>query len=493
MDTSFLWARGVVKRYGAVTALSDVALAVGSGEIVALAGENGSGKSTLAKVLAGVIRPDEGELELDRTPVAFRGPRDAVGAGIALVTQDPTAVPEMSVADNVMLGSGRRPWDIVRRRDVARAAQPFLRRVGIDASPSTLVRSLPPGQRELVEIAKALVTAPRLLILDEATSRFGEDQVQRLFDLVREEVDRGMAAILITHRLREITQIADRAVVLRDGHRVAELARDDLTEQRLSAAMVGRPRPERIAHGSPKERGRVALRVRELVVDPAAEPISFDVHEGEIVGLAGLVGSGRTEVLEAIAGAAPRLGGTVEVGGRAVAATTPRAAIDAGITLVPEDRHRAGLIMGASIRRNVALGSWRWNRPAGARNEEVLARQAIKDLSIKAPSSRTPVSALSGGNQQKVVLGRCLATRPKLLLLDDPTVGVDVGARDELYDVIAGLCRDGMAVLMASSELPELLRLADRVCVMHERSCGAVLDAHEATEERIAYLSGGGI
>jgi ABC-type sugar transport system ATPase subunit len=486
-----LEAQGISKRYGAVQALGEVDFSIAPGEIVALVGENGSGKSTLAKILAGVIAPDSGSLVVDGQGVRFSEPRDAVRTGITLVAQDPVAVSDLTLAENVMLGADLRPWRLVNRKEMSRQALPQLQRVGIDASPNTLIRSLAPGQRELVEVAKVLVTEPRLIILDEATARFGAAQVDRLFDLVREQVANGMAAIIITHRLREVTDLADRAVVLRDGQHVADLDGADLREDKLSEAMVGRPRPAHIPHATAKGRKRQVLEVTGVRLESDAEPITFEVRAGEIVGVAGLVGAGRTELLETVAGARRPLAGHIVVDGRDIGGKGLPEALRSGVALVPEDRHHLGLVMGASVRSNLALGSWTW-KLANTRAEEKLAQNAISRLRIKTPTSAIPVRSLSGGNQQKVVIGRCLASRPKLLVLDDPTVGVDVGARDEIYELIARLCRDGMAVLMASSELSELLRLADRICVMHERSMVGQLDASTATEEQIARLGGGG-
>lgn len=484
-----LQARGISKRYGAVQALGEVDFSIAAGEIVALVGENGSGKSTLSKILAGVISSDSGSLMVDGQPVAFSEPRDAVGAGIALVAQDPVAVQDMTLAENVMLGADLRPWRFVRRKEAARLAVPFLRRVGIDASPNTLVRSLAPGQRELVEVAKVLASDPRLIILDEATARFGAVQVAELFDLIREEVAGGMSVIIITHRLREVTELADRAVVLRDGMHVADLEGPGLREDRLSEAMVGRPRPEHIPHGT-KSATRKVLGVHQVMIEAGADPISFDIHAGEIIGVAGLVGSGRTELLETIAGARNPVSGSIVVDGDEIGGRGLPHAIRRGVSLVPEDRHQSGLVMSASVRSNVSLGRWSWGLTRAAAEEEA-AQEAIARLGIKTPTSATKVKSLSGGNQQKVVIGRCLASQPKLLVLDDPTVGVDVGARDEIYELIAQLCREGMAVLMASSELSELLRLSDRICVMHERNMVGQLDAATATEEQIARLGGG--
>jgi ribose transport system ATP-binding protein len=489
----FLHARGISKRYGNVQALGEIDFGVQAGEIVALVGENGSGKSTLSKILAGVISPDSGSVFVDGQQVTFNRPRDAVREGITLVAQDPVAVPDMTLGENILLGANLSPFQLIRRKRIAQQATPYLKRVGIGAPPTTLVRSLPPGQRELVEVAKVLVADPRLIILDEATARFGAKEVDRLFELIRQEVAGGMAAIIITHRLREVTDLAHRAVVLRDGRHIIDLAGTSLTEERLSEAMVGRPRPAHIPHGRPSEDSPPVLTVQDVVVEAGAAPISFEIRAGEIVGVAGLVGSGRTELLETIAGARQPISGRISVEGHDISGLGLPEAIRRGVALVPEDRHRAGLVMDASVRFNLSLGSWRWWRPTRTGAEELAASDAISRLRIKTASSSSLVHSLSGGNQQKVVLGRCLASNPKLLILDDPTVGVDVGARDEIYDLIAQLCKEGAAVLMASSELPEVLRLADRICVMHERTVVGQLEGSTATEERIAQLGGGGI
>ncbi len=486
-----LHAASIVKRYGAVTALAGVDLTVVPGEIVALAGENGSGKSTLAKILAGVVAPDSGTIELDGERCAFQRPRDAIDRGVAMVAQELTAVPELSVAENVLLTQLPRPHRRFSKARLADRATDFLRRVGVDCDPLAPFSSLRSGDRELVEVAKALATGPRLLILDEATSRLGEDVVARLFALVRSLRDGGTSTILITHRLPEICELADRAVVLRDGELVGELDRDSLDEEALSRLMVGRELKEFFHKRAVAARAPV-LEVEGLVAAGAPAGVSFAVRGGEIVGFAGLVGSGRSELLETIAGARRPTGGRVVVVGTPVLPGSPRAALAAGIALVPEDRHRQGLVLDASIRENVSLGGWRPVRAARRAPERKAAARAVERLHIKAPDAEAPVRSLSGGNQQKVVIGRCLERSPRVLLLDEPTRGIDVGAKEEIFRLVGDMLELGLAIVLVSSDLLEILGLCDRVLVMHERVVVAELPRAEATEERIAFLGGGG-
>jgi rhamnose transport system ATP-binding protein len=486
-----LRATSIVKRYGAVTALAGVDLTVGPGEIVALAGENGSGKSTLAKVIAGAVGPDGGTIELEGRPCVFGRPRDAIDRGIALVAQELTAVPELSVAENVLLTQLPRPYRRFSRARLAGRAVELLGLVGVDCDPRAPFSSLRSGDRELVEVAKALAARPRLLILDEATSRLGEDVVSRLFELIRRLREAGTSTLLITHRLPEICELADRAVVLRDGDVVGELAREELAEETLSRLMVGRELKE-FFHKRAVGASAPVLEVDGLVADGAGAPVTFTVHGGEIVGLAGLVGSGRSELLETIAGARRAPAGSVRVEGAPVPCGSPGAAIAAGIALVPEDRHRQGLVLDATIRENVSLGRWRATRRAGRGQETADADAAVVRLRIKTADVEAPVRSLSGGNQQKVVIGRCLAQSPRVLLLDEPTRGIDVGAKEEIFRLVGDMVEAGLAIVLVSSDLLEILGLCDRVLVMHERAVVAELPRAEASEERIAFLSGGG-
>jgi ABC-type sugar transport system ATPase subunit len=483
--------RDISKHYGPVTALANVDFEVGAGEIVALAGENGSGKSTLAKIVSGAVQPDAGTVTLDGQELALTAPRGALDAGIALVAQDVTAVRGMSVAENVLLTKFDRPMQRISRRRLAAAARPVLAQVGIDCDPNLGFTSLKPGDRELVEVAKALASKPRYLILDEATSRLGERDVERLFALLRRLAAEGTSTILITHRLREIVDLADRAVVLRDGRRVGTLEREQLDEAQLSRMMVGRELVD-FFHKQDIDRGEPVLRLDELVADGASTPVSLEVRGGEVVGLAGLVGCGRSELLETIAGMRKARGGRVLVDGKEIPPGKPRAALRAGIALVPEDRHAQGLVLAATIRENMAMPLWRLLTVVRKSWERRLARKAVDQFRIRAAGVDASVRSLSGGNQQKVVLARALARRPRVLLLDEPTRGIDVGAKEEVFQLVADLLKQGIGILLVSSDMLEILGVADRVLVMHERHVVGQLERREASEEKIAFLSAGG-
>jgi rhamnose transport system ATP-binding protein len=485
-----LSAHGISKSYGPVRALVDVDFEAGEGEIVALAGENGSGKSTLAKILAGALHADAGVVRLDGDECSFSRPRDALDRGIALVAQEPAVVPGLSVAENVLLTQLPAPLGWFSRRASAEAARPLLATVGVRADPRAPFSSLKVGDRELVEVAKALGARPRYLILDEATSRLGDADVERLFALLRRLRDEGMSTLLITHRLPEICELADRAVVLRDGRRVGVLARGEITEERLSAMMVGRELTD-FFHKREVEHGEPLLRVEELVAEGTDDPISFDVRAGEVVGIGGLVGSGRTELLETICGVRRPRSGRVLVAGKPVPAGSPGAALDAGIALAPEERHRQGLNLHGNVRVNVAMGTWPLVLAQRSR-ERRITLDAIRRLRIRTSGTEAPVRSLSGGNQQKVVLGRCLTRRPRVLLLDEPTRGIDVGAKEEVFQLIGQMLAEGLAIVLVSSDMLEVVGICDRVLVLHERRVVGQLARAEATEERIALLAAGG-
>jgi ABC-type sugar transport system ATPase subunit len=485
-----LVARGISRSFGVVQALDAVDFEIGGGEIVALAGENGSGKSTFAKILAGALLPDAGTIALDGETVQFTRPRDALDRGVALVTQEPTACRDLSIAENVLLTAlpgALAPF--VRRRYVERA-RALLGRIGIDVDPALPFGALRAGDRELAEVAKALATGPRFLILDEATSRLGEHDVERLFRILRSLKEEGTSTIVITHRLPEIVAIADRAVVLRDGRRVGELSGAKLSEERLSSMMVGRELKD-FFHKRRVEIGEPVLRVEELVVDASPHPVSFEVRAGEVVGLAGLVGSGRTELLETIAGVRRPRGGRVLVDGAEATAAAPARALRRGIALVPEERHRQGLVLGGTVRENIVMGTWRllFTHP---RRDTSTARRVVQRLGIRTAGVGVAVLTLSGGNQQKVVVGRCLTRAPRVLLLDEPTRGIDVGAKEEMFRLIGEMLGEGIAILLVSSDVLEILGLADRVLVMHEGRIVGELPRDEATEARIVHLSAGG-
>jgi ABC-type sugar transport system ATPase subunit len=484
-----LVARAIRKRYGSVVALDNVALDVRPGEVVGLVGENGSGKSTLVKIIAGAVQADAGELELDGERRRFGQPRDALAAGIALVSQEPTAVPELTIGENVMLPFLRRSLSRFARRATCARARPYLQAVGLEVDPGRRFSSLRSGERELVEVAKALACEPRLLILDEVTTRLPDPG--DLFATVQRLRADGVATIFITHRLHETHELADRVVVLRDGRRIGELARAEIDDNRIATMMVGRELTS-MFHRAARSSGDVALSVRELVVPGTSEPVSLDVHSGEVVGISGLVGAGRSELLETIAGARPSRRGTIAVDGALVRCSSTARAIAAGITLVPEDRIAQGLVPNASLTQNLTMGVTGALSLARRRTERATAAAALQDMRIRAAGVDAPVRSLSGGNQQKVVLARAINRAPRVLLLDEPTRGVDVGAREEIYRLIGQLVQNGMAVLLVSSDLPEVLGLSDRILVMYEHRFVGALSREEATEERIALLSAGG-
>ena len=484
-----LRAEGISKSFGPVRALADVSLRVAGGEVVALAGENGSGKSTLVKIIAGVLTADSGTVEFGGRPVSFASPRLALGSGVCLVSQEPTLVPDLSVAENILLGEFSAPARLVRRASLYDRAAAHLDEVGLRVDPRRATGSLGVGELELVELAKALAHSPRLLILDEVTSRLPDPG--RLFEVVRRSRDRGVATVFITHRLREIRQLAGRAVVLRDGRLVAELPREELTDERIAAAMVGRElgeffRKRPVAVGPPR------LEVRGLVTDRAPHPVSVTARAGEIVGLAGLVGAGRSELLETVAGARHAHGGTVLVDGAPARIRSPRQAQRAGIVLVPEDRFSQGLSRWHSVRDNLATPWLRALRPTRRSRDAARAAAAVRDYRIRCPDTQAPVGSLSGGNAQKVVLARAFELAPKALLLDEPTRGVDIGARSDIYSFLGDLAARGTAILLASSDLLELLGVADRIVVLAEGRMAGELDRATATEEAIALLALGG-
>ena len=488
-DDIVLAAEGITKRFGTVAALADVSIEVRRAEIVALAGENGSGKSTLARILAGLLPADAGRVLLDGVPLHAHRPRERLDAGIALVAQEPTDLPGMSIAENVLLSRFRHPSMRVRRRALAAEAAPYLAAVGIDGDPNRLLRSLREGERELVELAKALASEPRVLILDEATARLPDPEAfMELIDRLRR---RGMGVVFITHRLAEIRHLAQRAVILRDGLRVGELAHAELTDERLSAMMVGRELGEMFPTRAPPAKA-IVLRVDRVMTERATEPVSLEVRGGEIVGLGGLVGSGRSELLESIAGVRRRPAGDVFVGDARLRRGSVNAALSMGVGFLGEDRHRMGLILHAGVRENLELSRSRPLDLVHRRDERARAAGTVARFGIRCADPDSPVSTLSGGNQQKVVVARCIVRNPRVLLLDEPTRGVDVGARAEIYRIVADMAASGAAVLIASSDLGELLGLCDRIIVLHEGAVAGELRGHEATEERICLLSGGG-
>jgi ribose transport system ATP-binding protein len=485
----------LTKRFPGVTALDRVHFTLGRGEILGLVGENGAGKSTLMKLLAGVQRPDSGQIFLDGKPVEIPSVHQGLKLGIALIHQELNLAENLDVGANVFLGQEPRRWGFLDRRAIEEGARRVLAQVGLSVSPRVLVERLSIGHRQLVEIAKALAVNARILIMDEPTSSLSQHEADNLFRVIRELRSRGVSIIYISHRLAEIQGLADRVLVLRDGRNAGELAGEDIRPQRMVSLMVGR---DVSLFGQRQRRtpGEVMLEAEGLVV-PAnpAHALSFAVRAGEVVGLAGLVGAGRTEVLQTLFGIHPARAGTIRVNGQAVKVHSPIDAIKAGIALVPEDRKDQGLILEMSLRHNLGLTGLGRHRLAGAflnrARERQDAEQMIRELRIRPPDPRQAVQNLSGGNQQKAVLAKWLLLRPRVLLLDEPTRGVDVGAKEEMYRLVEQAAAAGAAVLFVSSEMPEVLGLADRILVMHEGRLTGELSRQRATEEAVMHLATG--
>ncbi|MFC4555023.1 sugar ABC transporter ATP-binding protein [Georgenia faecalis] len=491
---------GIVKSFGGVHALRSADLEVHAGEVLALLGENGAGKSTLMNVLSGVVAPDAGRLLIDGHERQFASPADAQAAGVAMIHQELDLVPHRSVVDNLFLGNERRTaWRTIDAKGMAAEAQALLDDVGITISPARHVDSMRVGEQQMVAIAKALRLQARILVMDEPTSALSDTEVRRLFEIIPELRRRGVAVIFISHRMDEIAQVADRGVVMRDGESVGTFDVAGTPPSEVVRMMIGKPL-DQVFPLRPPPGDDVRLRVRGLSLDGGrgarSEPrdVDLDVRRGEIVGLAGLLGAGRSELLEALYGlAGHRLTGTVELDGAPVSITSPEAALACGIGYVPEDRRAAGLVMQESVAGNIVLGVLRALATLGWRSkdrERARVSEAVDSLAIKTRSPATIVSTLSGGNQQKVVFARNLLREPRVLLLDEPTRGVDVGAKAEIYHLLADLAGGGVSVLVASSELPELVGLCDRIAVMRNGRIVTVLDRDEVSQERLLYAAG---
>jgi ribose transport system ATP-binding protein len=487
--------RGICKAFPGVRALHEVDLQVGKGEVLALLGENGAGKSTLMKILAGVQAPDAGEILLDGKPIVIDSVQDALQHGIALIHQELNLSGNLDVGANIFLGREPTRFGLIDKTRIREESRRVLDLVGLDVSPDTLAGSLSIGRQQLVEIAKALSINARVLIMDEPTSSLSACEAERLFEVIRDLRSGGVSIVYISHRLGEVQRLADRVSVLRDGENVGELSRDEVTHPAMVSLMVGRDLDQFYARRSHR-RAEPVLEVDRLVT--SAHPlheISFTVRAGEIVGMAGLVGAGRSEVLRALFGIDPPLGGTVRVAGRQTRIGHSRHAIAAGMALVPEDRKAEGLIVDMAVRSNISLPGLGRNRIAGCFRNGAAERRAtaamIEQLNIRAPSDLQIARLLSGGNQQKVVIGKWLAMSPHVLLLDEPTRGIDVGAKQEIYTLMERLAEQGVGILFVSSEMEEILGMSDRTLVMHEGRLTGEVSRNKLSEEAVMQLATG--
>jgi ribose transport system ATP-binding protein len=491
--------RAISKRFGGVQALDNVDLSICAGEIVAIVGENGAGKSTLLKILAGIVQPDNGQIYADGQLRHLHTVRDADAVGVRSIHQELNLAEDLSIAENVFLGRqpyrGPRWLSVVDARSMYRQATDILHKVGLQISPRVPVRRLSIAQRQLVEIAKALSTDGSLIVFDEPTSSLSLEDANRLLTLIEKLRERGVAIIYVSHRLQEVERLADRVLVLRDGKHVGTLTGAEIDRQQMISLMIGRDLQQlyhKINHTVLD--GPPALEVRDLRFPGAATPASFGICHGEIVGFAGLVGAGRTELANAVFGIAPAYAGKIYVEGRPVRIGSPTDALAAGIALVPEDRKACGLLLQLPIDVNVTLAALprlarfgRYNRSAAG----ALAREFQEKLDIVTPDLRRRAATLSGGNQQKVVLAKWLAREPRVLILDEPTRGVDVGAKSDIYRYIFALAAQGMAVMIISSELEEIIGVSDRVIVMHEGRIAGQLANGQISEASIMQLAVG--
>jgi erythritol transport system ATP-binding protein len=500
--TPVMQAHEVSKVYGATQALRRMDFAVRPGSVTTVFGENGAGKSTLMKILAGIEAPTAGWIELDGQEIVFRSPRDAADRGIAIIHQELSLCPNLSIADNLFLARERCRGGVVLDRQVQNelAAQ-LLRRLEEPLNPAALVSDLRLGQQQVVEIARALLQEARILIMDEPTSALSASEVEVLFRVIRDLTANGVAVVYISHHLEEALEIADHVVVLRDGFLVAEAPAGDVDSEWVVSSMVGRDLEEFFPSSFDDTTGRNLLEIEELVVADELRPgrrvvdgVSLRVRAGEILGIYGLMGSGRTELLEALTGRLPIASGQVRLDGRPLARAGIAQRIDRGLTLVPEDRQRDGLVQSLSVGRNLTLSALRrfvtrgWTSPE--REHEAVTR-TMRDVTVKASGPDAPIGSLSGGNQQKVVLGKALLTEPRVLLLDEPTRGIDVGAKADIFEIMAEQARLGRAVVFVTSEVNEALNVPDRVVVMYRGRIVADVARGEIDQDQLKTLSEG--
>jgi L-arabinose transport system ATP-binding protein len=484
---------GVSKSFPSVKALTDVSFDARGGEVHALLGENGAGKSTLLKILSGVYRPDSGRLILGGKPYVFKSSAQAIHHGVAVIYQELHLVPEMTVAENLCLGHfpGWMGW--VNRSAMIEQAREILRLLGEEISPRARVSALAIGQRQMVEIAKALVRKAETIAFDEPTSSLSAAETARLFGVIRQLRAQGRVILYVSHRMEEIFELCDAATVLRDGRQVETFASlTGVSRDLLVQRMVGRSITDVFAY-RPREHGETALEVTGICGAALPAPASFAIKRGEIIGFFGLVGAGRSELMRLIYGADRPSGGTIRAAGKALRPRKPSRSIRQGIVLCPEDRKRDGIIPVRSVEENLNLSGRRHFSPLRffimPRRERINARRLVEQLGIKTPSLRQPIKYLSGGNQQKVILGRWLCENPRIILLDEPTRGIDVGAKSEIYSIIFKLAENGAAVVVVSNELPEVMGICDRIAVMRQGEIAGVFNRGEATAEMLLRLA----
>ncbi len=490
-----LSANGISMAFDGVDVLKNVSLDLYPGEVHALVGENGAGKSTLVKIMAGIYQPRLGHVGLDGQPVVVPNPHSATALGIALIHQEPLAFPDLTVAENIFVGSepvrrqGLLDWPTIYRRSTE-----LLDSLGLHLNPKTKMRGLSVADQQMVDMAAALAQNARILLMDEPTAALTPNEVERLFAIMRRLRDQGVALAFISHRLEEVSAIADRLTVMRDGEMVGERNPRATTHDEIIRLMVGRPLQVLFEKPEQQAIGATVLEVQHLTRAGHFEDISFTLRAGEIVGLAGLVGAGRSDVAQALFGIARADSGTILMDGKPILFRNPRAAMAHGLAYVPEDRQHQGLLMPMSVSRNMSLPMLPQLAQVGwlrEHRERSAAQEYVEQLRIVLRQVEQPVAELSGGNQQKVVLSKWLMTQPRLIILDEPTRGIDVGAKAEVHRLMGKLTSQGIAILMISSELPEVLAMSDRVLVMREGRLVAELDRQELSAERVMAAATG--
>ncbi|WP_292970643.1 ribose ABC transporter ATP-binding protein RbsA [Pantoea sp. UBA4549] len=480
--------KGIEKSFPGVKALNGASLAVYPGRVMALVGENGAGKSTMMKVLTGIYTMDAGSLQWLGEPVAFSGPKASQEAGIGIIHQELNLIPQLSVAENIFLGRefinrfGRIDW-----KKMHREAEALLKRLNLRFSSHKLVGDLSIGDQQMVEIAKVLSFESRVIIMDEPTDALTDTETLSLFHVINELKAQGCGIVYISHRMKEIFEICDDVTVFRDGQFIAERAVSDLSEEQLIEMMVGRKLEDQYPHldHSP---GEIRLQVEKLC-GSGVEDVSFTLRKGEILGISGLMGAGRTELMKVLYGALPRRSGSVTLNGRTVNVRSPQEGLASGIVYISEDRKRDGLVLGMSVKENMSLTALRYFSHAGGNlkhaEEQLAVGDFIRLFNVKTPSMMQPIGLLSGGNQQKVAIARGLMTRPDVLILDEPTRGVDVGAKKEIYQLINQFKAEGLSIILVSSEMPEVLGMSDRILVMHEGRISGEFSREQATQESL--------
>ena len=480
--------KGIEKSFPGVKALNGASLAVYPGRVMALVGENGAGKSTMMKVLTGIYTMDAGSLQWLGEPVAFSGPKASQEAGIGIIHQELNLIPQLSVAENIFLGRefinrfGRIDW-----KKMHREAEALLKRLNLRFSSHKLVGDLSIGDQQMVEIAKVLSFESRVIIMDEPTDALTDTETLSLFHVINELKAQGCGIVYISHRMKEIFEICDDVTVFRDGQFIAERAVSDLSEEQLIEMMVGRKLEDQYPHLD-QSPGEIRLQVEKLC-GSGVEDVSFTLRKGEILGISGLMGAGRTELMKVLYGALPRRSGSVTLNGRTVTVRSPQEGLASGIVYISEDRKRDGLVLGMSVKENMSLTALRYFSHAGGNLKHAKEQLAVGDFirlfNVKTPSMMQPIGLLSGGNQQKVAIARGLMTRPDVLILDEPTRGVDVGAKKEIYQLINQFKAEGLSIILVSSEMPEVLGMSDRILVMHEGHISGEFSREQATQESL--------